>query len=175
MQTHRRFEVLLRAIQIARQDVPNLHLVVVGRGTNQDTVARKPVEELGLSDCVHFSGYLRDEEYVGTLASFDAKVFMVPGSDGTCRAVREALALGIPVITTKRGMLAELVRQDVDGLNVDETAEALAEAFCELAKNGERRAEMGRAARMGAVERFAFERLAEALEGLYEEVIRGEP
>jgi len=173
MQTHRRFEVLLRAIQIARQSVPNLHLVVVGRGTNQDAVARKPVEELGLSDCVHFSGYLRGEEYVGTLASFDTKVFMVPGSDGTCRAVREALALGIPVITTKRGMLAELVRQDVDGLNVPETAEALAEAFCALANDPERRAKMSAAARTGAVERFAFERLAGALETLYEDATQG--
>jgi glycosyltransferase involved in cell wall biosynthesis len=172
MQTHRRFEVLLRAIKIARQDVPGLHLVVVGRGTNQDAVARKPVEALGLSDCVHFSGYLRGEEYVGTLASFDAKVFMVPGSDGTCRAVREALALGVPVVTTKRGMLGELVRQGIDGLNVDETAEALAAAFCALANDSGRLAKMSEAARAGAVERFAFDRLATALEALYGEATR---
>ena len=34
----------------------------------------------------------RGIEYVDTLRCMDAKVFLVPGSDGSCRAVREAMA-----------------------------------------------------------------------------------
>lgn len=171
MQTHRRYEVLLEAVARARTRVPSLHLVVVGRGTNQETVAREPVRAMGLEPCVRFTGYVAGDDYVATLAAFDAKVFMVPGSDGTCRAVREALAMGVPVISTRRGMLSELVRDGVDGLLVEETAESLAAAIEALALDPARRASCARAAREGAVERFALERHAEALENIYEQVL----
>jgi glycosyltransferase involved in cell wall biosynthesis len=175
MQTHRRFELLLEAVARARQELPSLHVVVVGRGTNQDAVARGPVQALGLRDCVHFSGYVSGEDYERTLASFDAKLFLVPGSDGTCRAVREALALGLPVIATRRGILPELVRDGVDGLLVDETPGSLAAAFQSLAADPDRRRAMGEAARAGAVERFAYEHLVERLKAIYAEVLASPP
>lgn len=173
MQTHRRFELLLEAIVRAKDECPNLHVVVVGRGTNQDRVGREPVKALGLSDRVHFSGYVSGEDYVGTLASFDAKVFLVPGSDGTCRAVREALAMGLPVITTRRGILPELAREGVDGLLIDETPESLQRAFVRLARDPDQLHRMGQAARAGAVERFAYQTLASRLVTLYEELLAG--
>ena len=173
MQTHRRYEVLLEAVRRARLRVPDLHLVVVGRGTNQETVAREPARALGLDQVVHFTGYVGGDDYVATLAAFDAKVFLVPGSDGTCRAVREALAMGVPVITARRGMLPELVRHDQDGLVVEEDVEALTAAIEALALDPARRRAMGETARLGAVERFSLERHAEALEGVYEQVLSG--
>lgn len=171
MQTHRRFEMLLEAVRLAAERLPELHLVIVGRGTNQETVAREPVSRLGIADRVHFAGYVSGEDYVRTLAAFDAKVFLVPGSDGTCRAVREALAMGVPVIATRRGMLPELVRDGVDGLLLPaETPEALLEAATALARDPGRRAALAEAARRDAVARFSFARFAEELEGIYEEV-----
>ena len=169
MQRHRRFEVLLEAFRQAQRRDPRLHLVVVGRGTHQDEVARQPVQDLGLAGCVHFAGYVSGEDYVATLASCDAKVFMVPGSDGTCRAVREALALGLPCIVTRTGMLPELVRHLEDGLVVPGEVEDLRDAFLELASDSTRLRAMGAAARAGAEERFAYPRLAERLWALYEE------
>lgn len=170
MQTHRRFELLLEAMQVAKQTLPQLHLVIVGRGTNQETVARGPVQELGLADRVHFAGYVSGEDYVGTLASFDAKLFLVPGSDGTCRAVREALAMGKPAITTRRGMLPELIREGETGLLIDETVESMVDAFTQLAGDPERTRRMGAAARADAVERFSFARYARELSALYQEL-----
>lgn len=170
MQTHRRYELLLEAIKAARAAVPGLHLVVIGRGTNQDSVARQPVAAMGLTDCVHFPGYVSGEDYVGTLAALDVKVFLVPGSDGTCRAVREALAMGVPVLATRRGMLGELVRPEQDGLLFEETPAALAEALIGLARDPERRGRLAAGARTGAVERFDFQRHAAALEAIYEQV-----
>jgi len=169
MQTHRRYEVLLEAFRRARQAEPRLHLVVIGRGTNQEVVAREPAAKLGLADVIHFPGYIAGEDYVRTLASLDAKLFMVPGSDGTCRAVREALAMGLPLISTRRGMLPELVRDGVDGILVEETPEALADAMLRIATDPELRQAMSRAAREGARERFAFDRFAERLKALYAE------
>ncbi|MEZ6185568.1 MAG: glycosyltransferase family 4 protein [Planctomycetota bacterium] len=170
MQTHRRFELLLETLAAAREALPELHLVIVGRGTHQDAVARGPVQELGLADRVHFAGYVSGEDYVATLASFDAKLFLVPGSDGTCRAVREALAMGLPAITTRRGMLPELVKDGETGLLIDETPESMLAAFRALAGDRERARAMGRAAREDALERFSFARYARDLSALYAEV-----
>ncbi|MGE0706475.1 MAG: glycosyltransferase family 4 protein [Planctomycetota bacterium] len=170
MQTHRRFELLLEAFRAARAAAPALHLVVVGRGTHQDAVAREPVRALGLEDAVHFAGYVAGEDYVATLASFDAKVFMVPGSDGTCRAVREALAMGLPVIATPRGMLPELVRHETDGLIVEEEPAALEAAFLRVARDAAARAAWSAAARAGAVERFAYPAFAARLRAIYAEL-----
>jgi glycosyltransferase involved in cell wall biosynthesis len=170
MQTHRRFEVLLQAFREAHEAANDLHLVIVGRGTNQESVARQPVRDLGLEDAVHFTGFVSGEDYVATLASFDAKVFLVPGSDGTCRAVREALAMGVPVITTRRGMLPELVRHEVDGLVIGEEVDDLREAFLRVARDRDTWRSMSQAARTGAVERFAYEGFAQRLVALYAEL-----
>jgi glycosyltransferase involved in cell wall biosynthesis len=170
MQTHRRFEMLLEAARLARARIPGFQLVIVGRGTHQDAVARDPVRRMGLADTVRFAGYVSGDDYAATLASFDAKVFLVPGSDGSCRAVREALAAGVPVIATRRGILPELVRDGVDGLLVDETPEAIADAAAALARDRSRLARMAVEARRGAVERFSFDRFAARLAEVYAEL-----
>ena len=172
MQTHRRFEVLLEAVRMAAQRAPNLRLVIVGRGTNQETVARAPVRGMGLGDVVRFAGYLRGDEYVGVLKAFDVKVFLVPGSDGSCRAVREAMAMGKPVLAAKRGTLPELVRDGVRGVVVNDTPENLAVAMERLALDAGLRAKLGRTAREYAVRELSPEKQAETVQGIYEKCLR---
>jgi glycosyltransferase involved in cell wall biosynthesis len=157
-------------MKLAHAEAPNLRLVIVGRGTNQDVVAREPVKAMGLEGTVVFSGYQSGEDYVAILDAMDAKVFLVPGSDGSCRAVREALAMGRPVIATRRGMLPELVRDGTTGVLVEEEGRALAKAFTDLARAPDRRDALGAAARADAVARFSFENFGNALVDLYERV-----
>jgi glycosyltransferase involved in cell wall biosynthesis len=165
MQTHRRFDVLLEAVRCAR--VPGLVLLVVGRGTNQETVARAPARALGVSERVVFSGYQAGEDYVATLACMDAKVFLVPGSDGSCRAVREALSMGVPVIAARRGILPELVRDGETGLVVEDDPESLARAIELLSGDRERLRAFSRSAREDALARFSFETFARAVALVY--------
>lgn len=168
MQTHRRFEVLLEAVK--RANVPSLKLLIVGRGTNQETVAKGPVRELGLEDKVVFSGYQAGEDYVATLACMDAKIFLVPGSDGSCRAVREALSMGVPVIAARRGILPELVKDGETGRIVEDEPEPLARAIEEMANDRVRLRGLAEAARKDAVLRFSLETYARTLVAIYEEV-----
>ncbi len=168
MQTHRRFEVLLEAIKRARAE--KLRLLIVGRGTNQETVAKGPVRDLGLEDRVVFSGYQAGEDYVATLACMDAKVVLVPGSDGSCRAVREALAMGVPVVAARRGILPELVKDGETGRVVEDEAEPLARAIDELASDRARLRALSVRAREDAVSRFSLETFARSLLAIYEAV-----
>jgi len=171
IQLRRRFPELLRAAQIASKNVPHLKLVIVGRGTKMHQAAVEPARKMGLDERVLFAGYHRGDDYVRVLDAFDAKVFMVPGTDGTCRAVREAMAMGKPVIACNRGLLGELVEDGGTGLVVDGSPESLAVAIETLARDAALRNRMGAAALEKARTRFSLARQAEQVEAVYAAVL----
>ena len=171
IQWRRRFHVFLRAIDRARRELPALRAVIVGRGTNMEPIAVEPVRKMGLGGTVVLPGYQTGDDYVRTLASMDLKVFLVPGTDGSCRAVREAMAMGVPVVAARRGMLPELVADGERGLIIRDTPQALADAILALARDPDRRAAMGRAARAYALEAFSLERQADVVAGFYDDIL----
>ena len=117
-----------------------------------------------------FAGY-RSGDYLDVLRQIAVLVFLVPGSDGTCRAVLEAAACGIPAITSRRGALPEIVADGRTGRVVDEDPEALASAAAELLADADLRARMGAAARHRAERLFTPERFAEEAQALYASVL----
>ncbi len=170
VQRHRRFDLLLESLRRLAALRPGARLLVVGRGTHLDEVARRPARALGLGDRVVFAGY-RSGDYLDVLRQIAVLVFLVPGSDGTCRAVLEAAACGIPAITSRRGALPEIVADGRTGRVVDEDPEALASAAAELLADADLRARMGAAARHRAERLFTPERFAEEAQALYASVL----
>ncbi len=171
MQTHRRYEDFFLAIKQLADEGIDAHAIVVGRGTNQESVGKAPVRKLSLGERVHFPGYVSGENYVGMVKAFDAKVFLVPGSDGTCRAVRESMAMGKPAVVSDRGMLPEIVDNGVDGFVCDGSPEALVTALRTLATDRAGRHRMGIAAREKAVRCFSLQAQAEGVLGGYRKVL----
>ncbi len=171
MQRHRKFDLLLDAFRRARGEEPRLRLVIVGRGTHQDEVAKEPARRMGLQDHVIFTGYIQGESYVRTLRALDSALFLVPGSDGSCRAVREKMAMGLPVIASRRTPLDEMVDDGRCGIVVDPIAEALADSMVTMARNEEATISMGRRAREKAVEEYSLETQADRVEELYRLVL----
>lgn len=172
MQTHRHYEDLLDALMQLIGENPKAHAIIVGRGTKQEEVARRPVRELGLEGRVHFPGYVAGDNYVGMLRAFDVKVFLVPGSDGTCRAVREAMAMGKPAVVADRGMLAEIVDDGVNGIVTDGSSEQLFAALARLANDRALVHAYGRAAREKALAQFSLDVQAGAVLNIYERLLR---
>jgi glycosyltransferase involved in cell wall biosynthesis len=165
-QRHRRFELLLDAAARLAQRDPLVRLVVVGRGTHIEETAVRPAERLGIADRVIFAGY-RTDDYVDVLRCFDVFTFLVPGSDGGCRALLEAAACGLPAVTSRRGALPELVADGETGILVDETPESLAAGWQALLGDPARRTAFGRAARARAQREWSPERLAARVDALY--------
>jgi len=170
VQRHRRFEVLLQALSRVVKELPRLKALLIGRGTHIEEVAVKPVRELGLANTVILTGY-HLEGYRELLAALDVKIFLVPGSDGSCRAVREAMAMGKPVIAANRGMLPELVEDGVSGLVVDDTPELLAQAIVRLAKDVPLRRKMGEAARQRICREYSLDLQLEKVEAVYRQAL----
>ncbi len=171
MQRHRRFDVFFESIVWVKERLPSIKVLVLGRGTHMESVAVEPTRKLGLSDNVVFAGY-RKEDYREALACIDFKVFLVPGSDGTCRAVREAMAMGKPVVAGRRGMLSEIVEHGRTGLLVTDTPQELGEAILKLATNPELRREIGEEARKRALQEFRIDHQADRICELYDSLCR---
>ncbi len=170
VQRHRRFEILLQALSQVIREMPRLKALIIGRGTHIEEVAMQPVHRLGLANNVILTGY-HLEGYRELLAALDVKIFLVPGSDGSCRAVREAMAMGKPVIAANRGMLPELVEDGVSGLVVDDTPELLAQAIVRLAGDAPLRRKMGEAARQRICREYSLEGQMEKVEAVYRQAL----
>jgi len=167
MQRHRRFDILLQGVKLAK--VLDLRVLIVGRGTHMDEVAVQPAKALGLTN-VTFTGYLGDK-YLDTLAGFDALLFLVPGSDGSCRAIREAMAMGRAVIGARRGMIPEIVDDGKTGIVIDDTPENIAAAIERLAADRAQCRAMGAAGREKALRLYEVKRQAAAVKKIYEELL----
>jgi len=171
MQRHRRFDLLLEAAARLFRADSRARLLVVGRGTHRRAVAEEPARRMGLADRVIFAGY-RTEDYMEVLRAIDVFTFLVPGSDGTCRALLEAAACGIPAVTSKRGALPEIVIDGVTGILCEEDPDALADAWRALLDDPARHRSMGLRARQRAETAFIPSRFAEEAEALYRETRR---
>lgn len=132
IQPHRRFDLLWALARAVVDQVPEARFVLLGRGNETDTREQvtEPVARLGLGGHVVLPGYQKGPDYDRALRSLDVFLFLVPGSDGTCRAVADAMAFGLPVVCTDRGILPSLVAArrpgEVPGAACAETASALA-------------------------------------------------
>jgi len=166
LQPHRRVELVLQGLALALREAPGLRLLVIGRGTRARQVLDEPLARLGLDRAVVRAGYRRDD-YRDTLALLDALAFIVPGSDGSCRAVLETMSMEIPTIASRRGVLPEIVASGQTGLLCDETPESLASAFTDLWREPARWQARGKAARNRILENHTVALQAERLERHY--------
>jgi glycosyltransferase involved in cell wall biosynthesis len=93
---------------------PTHHLVLVGAGPEAGAL-RDLAAGHGMAERVHQTGFL--DEPLAALAGFD--IFVQPSRlEGFGSAVLDALALGVPVLTTAAGGLPELVEADVSAVVV---------------------------------------------------------
>jgi glycosyltransferase involved in cell wall biosynthesis len=123
---------VLRAMQALVGDRPDLLLAIVGGGGSEGDVGpslRRLTADLGLERHVLFAGPQPHERIPTWLQA--ANLFcLATANEGRPNVVLEALACGLPVVTTDVGGVAEIVRPGLDGLLVPlDDASALAKAL----------------------------------------------
>ncbi len=170
-QKYRRTAVFLEAVRTITKEFQNVKILLVGRSSQIEQSVIEPMKKFGVEKWVVLGGYQTDD-YLDTLACMDIFVFLMAGSDGTARALREAMAMGKPAIVANRGMLPELVEDGISGLVVNDTAEALAQAALRLLRHPEMREAFGKAAYQKAHRDFRLDRQVEAVETFYQEMIK---
>jgi glycosyltransferase involved in cell wall biosynthesis len=172
IQRKRRFDLLFKALAtlVKNADVEFLRCAIAGRGTYFEQVAVEPVRNLELTDKVVFAGYRKGKDYVRALNTADVYIQLMPGTDGTCRAARQAMALGKPVIAVNAGMAAEIVEHGVNGYIVDKSPASLARMIHSLYLKPDRAKRLGEAARERVLNFNSPERQAEAIDQVYQRV-----
>jgi glycosyltransferase involved in cell wall biosynthesis len=165
----RGFDTILKAFKILLQRVEGVKLVIVGRSSQIEESVGKPMAALGLKNDVVLAGY-RFDDYFSMIATFDLFVMMRAGSDGTARALREAMAAGKPAIVSDRGMLPELVKDGQTGYVVGDE-QRLAERMEEVLTQDTLRTSLGEAAKRTAVEEWDFNVQARRQIEFYEKLL----
>jgi glycosyltransferase involved in cell wall biosynthesis len=169
-QKYRRTDVFLDALAMLTEEFPQVKALLVGRSSQIEESVIKPAKRLGIEGFVILAGYQTDN-YLDTLAVMDIFVFLMAGSDGTARALREAMAMGKATVVARRGMLQELVADGETGFVVDDTPENLFKVLRRLVNDEELRKRMGQAAREKALREFKVEKQAREIEAFYQNIL----
>jgi glycosyltransferase involved in cell wall biosynthesis len=161
---------ILQAAGKIREMAPGARWTFLGRGDLGDLEAR--ARDAGVADRVRFLGAAGHQEKM--TAFTEADIFLLPSyGEGQPLAILEAMAAGLPVISTPVGSIAEVIGADNGLLVAPGDVEALAGAMRRLAADPELRAKMSAANLEAARERFDARRLwreiGEVWAGLIEE------
>lgn len=150
---------LIRALPLVIKEHPNSYFIIVGRGELKYWL-KKFTKKSPLGKHVLRAGY-QTKNLPAFYSAFDCSLFLGLGSDGSSRAVLEAMASGKPVIALNDGGLDEVITPGENGFLVTpQDAEELASAINTLFADRELCRRMGRNARRVIEERFTEERRA---------------
>lgn len=136
---------LLRAFTNIAGDVPDLHLVVIGKGPEEEYLAEM-VHLLGLSSRVHLVGAVPYEQIPNWLAMADFFVF-ASVSESHPLVVLEAMAAGLPVLGIPCPGVEDTVVDGVNGLLSPEDRDVFAALMRRLATEPALRAKLAAGAR----------------------------
>lgn len=159
--------MLIRAVARVRAEHPGVRLVLAGDDPDPDMLAL--VRDLGMSSTVTFPGYV-DARQLPALYGRAAIFALSSRQEGLGISVQEAMAAGLPVISTRCGGPEGLVEHGVSGLLVpNDNEQAMASAIVELLRSADRRRALGAAARDRAVRTFSREQIEPRLRRAFEQ------
>lgn len=170
-------DMLLRALPLVREHVPDANLQVVGSGPLRPELERM-ARELGIDSAATFHGSLADERRNAILD--EASVFAMPSrvdpsgaGEGFGIVYVEAGARGLPVVAGNAAGALDAVIDGETGVLVDpKRPKAIAEALVGLLQSRERMRRMGRAGWERA-RLLSWEHAAAGLETVLDEVVAG--
>ena len=160
--------LLLQAFAQVATSSPYARLVLVGEGVLTEQL-RRQAEALGIDRRIHFLG-LRDD-IPDVLGAMD--VFVLSSDwEGHPLSIIEAMAAGLPIVSTRVGGVPEMIEDGKHGLIVPVgDFEALSKSMRFLENNREARKSLGTAGALRAKERFDASVMVRAYEDLYESLI----
>jgi glycosyltransferase involved in cell wall biosynthesis len=159
---------LLQAMALISSRVPQLHLVLIGGGSEEDRMKRM-AHELGIGPRVHFVGFRTDA--AEWLQSVDLSV-LSSVKEGLSNTVLESMAAGKPVVATDVGGNAEVIVDGETGFLVPSRSPTeLGNAIARVASSAETMAAYGLAGRRRADDLFAVDAMVKHTERLYLELV----
>ena len=156
---------LIEAMKIISHEDSRANLVLVGGG-DERRYLQKIVREFGLTECVFFIGQIPNSKIPEcTLA---ADIFVLPSiSEGFPNVILEAMAAGLPIVTTNVRGLPEIVKDGENGFVVEpQNSAQLAEKISLILSDKELRRKIS-ANNKRRARQYSWETVVEKLEKIY--------
>jgi colanic acid/amylovoran biosynthesis glycosyltransferase len=170
----------LQAVARARDDGLHARYTIIGDGPLRQ-ILETLADELQLRDVVTFLGWRDQEAVVAEMYDHDILVASsvtdpIGDQEGIPVTLMEAMATGMPVISTRHSGIPELVRNGTSGFLLAEgDVEGLATALGKLSRDPALRAEMGYRGREIVAAEFEMAALNRRLLRIFREVTGDEP
>lgn len=165
--------VLIEAMRRVLDTHPQARLLLVGsawygRDTRNDYVMEVEEQAAALGAAVRFTGYVPYREMPRYYELGDVFVCASQWREPLARIHYEAMATGLPILTTDRGGNAEVIEEGGNGLiaRPHDDPEVFADALCTLLADADLRRRLGRRGRQLAEQRYGWARTARELEAV---------
>jgi glycosyltransferase involved in cell wall biosynthesis len=170
LERHKGVDVLIDACARLADRATPVHLDVYGDGSLRADLERRTSRHRVDATFHGHDPSVRDR-------LLEADLFVLPSrGENLPITILEAMAIGLPVVATRVGGIAELVQDCVTGLLVEpDDADGLADALAALVGDRERRIAMGRAAVRRIVDRFDVTEAGTEMLGLYQRLCASSP
>lgn len=163
-------EDLITAAQRVVREQPCVKFLLVGDGILRESLQRR-IGELGLDRHFVFTGLVAPGEVPGLIGAMDGLVH-TSYREGLARALPQALIAGRPVVSYDVDGAREVTISGQTGYLVQpHDIEGLAEALLALARDPQRRIEMGREGQRRFTDQFRHETMTRRIRALYEETL----
>jgi len=156
---------LIKAMKIITEKSPDTSLLIVGDGQEKEKLETL-VQELNLQNSIRFAGKVTNEQIPKYMAQAD--LFVLPSlSEGFPLVVVEAMASGLPIVTTNVRGLPEIVQNGENGFNVEpKNPEDLAEKILLILESKDLREKMSKKNLIKANE-YTWDRVVDELIKVY--------
>lgn len=114
------YELLIAFDHLSKR-YSELRLIMAGNGPEEDGL-HKWVNSAGLQNKVVFTGYIRDQEKAQVLMDSDIFVFPTYYGEGCPVSLLEAMAAGLPVVTTTAGGIGDFITDMKNGRLISEVS-----------------------------------------------------
>ncbi len=172
-------EYSIRSVAKLAETYPQIEYNIIGDGVLK-TYFQQLIQELGVGHIINLLGAKQQSEVIETLKI--SHIFIAPSvtaqngdRDAPINTLKEAMAMGLPVISTYHGGIPELVEDDVSGFLVPEKdSDAIAEKLSYLIQHPSRWEEMGKAGREKVLAKYDTNKLNDELVNIYQQLISPE-
>jgi glycosyltransferase involved in cell wall biosynthesis len=160
-------ELFLEAAAVLAAEDPAAVFLIVGDGERRGELARI-AQARGIADRTRFLGWRRD---LPTIYGATDVFLLTSRNEGTPVALIEALAAGVPGVSTDVGGVRDVIEDGVSGvLAPPGDARALASGVSALLRDAAWRRDMGERGRHAVVVRYHVDRLVADIDALYRDL-----
>lgn len=170
----------IRAVAELTKTQKNIEYKIIGDGVLKNDL-QQLIHSLNVEQYVQLLGWRQKPEVIELLKNSD--ILLSPSitskngdQEGIPVALMEAMAMGLPVVSTLHSGIPELVEQNISGFLVAERdVQGLAKKLQELIEHPERRSQMGWAGYTHVREHYDIETLNDRLVEIYRELLSPQP